>query len=126
MEQACSALIDSMTSNRAVAVELEHECEQNRNQLGYENASALERALIDAVVLAWLRYADLERRYSNVMKGSISLQQADFWERRLGATQRRYLRAIETLARVRRLAIPAMQVNIGAQQVNAVIPGRDK
>jgi hypothetical protein len=44
------------------------------------------------------------------------------WERVLASKEARYLRAIETLARVRRLLrLPAVQVNIaaeGSQQVN--------
>jgi len=36
----------------------------------------------------------------------------------LFATQRRYLRACETLARVRRLRLPSMQINIGKKQLN--------
>jgi hypothetical protein len=44
------------------------------------------------------------------------------WERVLASKEARYLRAVETLARVRRLLnLPAPQVNInlpGGQQVN--------
>jgi len=47
----------------------------------------------------------------------------DLLNRRLAASQRRYLRACETLARVRKMVrtTPALQVNIataGGQQVN--------
>jgi hypothetical protein len=53
------------------------------------------------------------------MAGSLSLEQGTYWEKRLSSVQRRYLRACETLARVRKLAQAApLQVNIGAQQVN--------
>lgn len=34
-----------------------------------------------------------------------------------------YLRALEMLARVRRLELPAVQVNIGARQVNQLVTG---
>ena len=39
-------------------------------------------------------------------------------DRKLSAAQRRYLRACETLARVRKLRLPTLQVNIGEKQVN--------
>jgi hypothetical protein len=74
-------------------------------------------------VLAWLRCVDVERRYSDILGESVTLAVGDFWERRLTMAQRRYLRALETLARVRRLALPAVQVNIGAQQVNQLNTG---
>ncbi len=42
-----------------------------------------------------------------------------YWDRRVSGAQARYLRAMEALARVRRLAMPQpLQVNIGGQQVN--------
>jgi hypothetical protein len=44
-----------------------------------------------------------------------------YWERRISMTQKRYLKAIETLARIRKITGPGIQVNIstsGGQQVN--------
>ena len=68
--------------------------------------------------LCWLRLQLIEQQYSGVQAGNMTLPQGDYWERRLSAAQRRYLRAVETLARVRRLRVPALQVNIGEKQVN--------
>jgi len=69
-------------------------------------------------VLRWLRLQAAEHQYSGNTKAGGSLAQAQFWERRLSAVQRRYIRACETLARIRRLALPAVQVNIADKQVN--------
>jgi len=65
----------------------------------------------------------VELQYSHVMKQSITLTLGIFWEKRLSAAQRRFTRACETLARVRKLSrnTPALQFNIaasGGQQVN--------
>ncbi len=47
------------------------------------------------------------------------------WERRLSATHMRYLRACDTLARVRNLSRPTpLQINIGARQVNVAQTAR--
>ena len=89
-----------------------------RNELGLGDASPLEKMLIDHTVLCWLRLQMVEYRYSDVMNQSVTLTVGDFWERRLSAAQRRYLRACESLARIRRLRLPAMQVNIAEKQVN--------
>ncbi len=55
------------------------------------------------------------------MTGRCSLAAASYWERKLSTVQYRYLRAIETLARVRKLmGVPMLQINItaeGGQQV---------
>jgi hypothetical protein len=44
---------------------------------------------------------------------NLSLRQAEFCQQRLSKAQARYLSAIRTLAQVRRLGVPAVQVNIG-------------
>jgi hypothetical protein len=92
-----------------------------RDGLGYEGAPQLEQLLIDHAVLCWLRLQDAEAGYSVNMDRSLPVANADYWDRHLAAAQRRYLRACETLARVRRLLHPTLQVNIaaqGGQQVN--------
>ena len=89
-----------------------------RQDLGYEEASALERLLIDQVVLCWLRMSHVELHYTAMSNHDRPLSLREYWERRLSATQRRYLRACETLARVRRLRLPSLQINVGDSQVN--------
>lgn len=44
----------------------------------------------------------------------------EFWQKSLATAQRSYLAACETLAKVRKMKIPAAQVNIGDKQVNVV------
>ena len=65
----------------------------------------------------------MDYHFTEMMNKDITLTMGKYWEGRLSAAQRRHLRAVETLARVRRLLsrIPAVQVNIatqGGQQVN--------
>ena len=66
----------------------------------------------------------MEQQYTGMLyESSISLEKARFWEGRLNAAQRRFLRAMETLARVRKLKLPPVQVNIaapGSQQANVM------
>ena len=81
----------------------------------------LERLLVQQVALCWLKLAYTEHQHRHFLTtGSTTIKVADFWERRLSAAQRRYIRAAEALARVRRLQLPAVQVNIAEQQVNQV------
>jgi hypothetical protein len=94
-----------------------------RNELGYVGAPILEQLLIQDAALSWLKLSIIELQYSTVMKQSITLTLGIFWEKRLSAAQRRFTRACETLARVRKLSrnTPALQFNIatnGGQQVN--------
>jgi len=89
-----------------------------RREFGYDTSPLLEQMLIDHLILCWLRLQMAEHRYTEFIKEGGTLAQAEFWEKRLAAVQRRYLRAVETLARIRKLALPTIQVNIGDKQVN--------
>jgi len=95
-----------------------------KKDLGFDAAPPLERLLIDHILTVRLRLIDAENRYNNIVVGnSVTLQQGQYWDNLLSSSQVRFLRAIETLARVRRLArnTPALQINIareGGQQVN--------
>lgn len=92
--------------------------------LDYTAAPPLEQLLIAHILTARLRVLDAENRYNQaVVNQSVSLQVGAYWDGLLTSTQGRYLKAIECLARVRRLArnTPALQINIareGGKQVN--------
>jgi hypothetical protein len=100
-----------------------HRLSSLRKELGYSDAPVLEQLLIQDAALCWLKLSLVELSYSSVMKQSITLTLGMYWEKRLTAAQRRFTRACETLARVRRLSrnTPALQFNIateGGRQMN--------
>ena len=105
---------DQVTVREALAVGRE----AMREELGYYQASPLERLLIDQVLLSWLRLHYVDLNHTATLGKNVSIAVADYWDRKLSAAQRRYLRACETLARVRKLRLPTLQVNIGEKQVN--------
>lgn len=97
-------LRNAMPQQRGSRICADSFIEQMRDDLGYEKSSAVERSLIEHVCLCWLRLYATELRYELLMNGGdMSLAQGEYMEKKLSAHQRRYLRAIETLARVRRL-----------------------
>jgi hypothetical protein len=95
-----------------------------KKQLDYKNAPPLEQLLIDHILTVRLRLIHAEHKYNEcVVNKSITLREGEYWDNLLSSTQARFLRAIETLARVRRLVrnTPALQINIareGGKQVN--------
>jgi len=123
-QQATLATIDKIPATEAMKSSIRAGLNAIKDDLGYQDAPALEKLLTEQVVMSWLRMNLTEYHYTNVMMGKfISLPLAGHWERQLDAAQRRYLRACETLARVRKLIrrTPALQVNIateGGQQIN--------
>ena len=120
-EHAFDAMLKPMAGDSAATLEiLKRQRRVKQAELGYSTASPLEKLLIDAVVMAWVGFTDTQRRASNVWSESHTLTVGEYWDKRVSTAQRRYLRAVESLARIRRLELPALQINIGAQQVNQV------
>ena len=100
-------------------------CQNLRRKLGYGQAPSLEQMVIDEVVLAWARLYNVQELYNWVMNGQSNVieSDADFWDRRLEYSQKRYLRACASLARIKKLlrGVDVLQVNIaeaGSQQLN--------
>jgi hypothetical protein len=95
---------------------------QLRNELAGPDATPVERLLAEAVVLSYQDYYGFAMTYGQKTAHSFTLPDLEKWERVLASKEQRHLRAIETLARVRRLLnLPASQINInlpGGQQVN--------
>jgi len=115
---AASRAIEQTNATPEARVWMKANYEGQKRALGYAQAAPLEQGLIEHAALCWVRLQTVEQSYSNVIAQNCTLALADYWERRLSAAQRRYLRACETLARVRRLRLPAVQVNIADKQVN--------
>ena len=121
VEQAAYNLVDSVSGKGTMlATALKEGLSQMPRDLALPTDGPLEQLLIQQVVLCWMRYGQVEYTYTTKMSSSSTFEQLRYWEQRLNAAQRRYLRAVETLARVRKLQLPAMQINIAGQQVNQV------
>ena len=123
--QARNALLDTVLgSDLPVKASYKAQSEALQRKLEGPNASELERLMCQRVATCWLdtNLADASF-YSQTKKlDSVSFGLLRFHEYRRERANARYLAAVTTLARVRRLLAPVMQqVNIatpGAQQVN--------
>ncbi len=108
-------------TREALKLKAEH---LKRELLGAQS-SPLERLLVDRVLICWLQVSFHDGIEAS--PGDRSLHQAEFDMKRQESIQRRYLRAVRTLAEVRRLLRPLVQVNIAQNQVNvggaSVAPG---
>jgi hypothetical protein len=102
-----------------------NETNQLKQYLGYMESPPLEQLLIDHILTLRLHLHRAEMKYNDAVVANRSAADTVtiYQDKHLTSTQSRYLRAIETLARVRRLArnTPSLQINIareGGQQVN--------
>jgi hypothetical protein len=95
-----------------------------RAELAGANPTPVERLLVERVLTCWLFLTGLEAGYVS-LRGrpeGIPLAQDAHYERCMASAQTRYLAAIKTLAVVRKLAVPVLQVNIARRQVNVAGP----
>ena len=117
--EAQEALLSGVLGAEALLTHEVHrrKCVALRRELEGAAPTPIERLLVDRVVLCWLHLHAAEALYAQNMM-QLSLMQHDFYQRRLSMAQRRYLSAITALAQVRRLQVPAVQVNIAEQQLN--------
>lgn len=89
---------------------------QLRGDLCGTNSSPLEKLLVERIVLCWLTLHDAEIRFARAKE--LTIRQATYWQDRIDRAHRRYLTAMKTLATVRKLALPSLQINIGKRQTN--------
>ena len=83
------------------------------------------RLLGERVAACWLNVYYIDALYAERLN-YVTAEQGEYFQRRQERAQRLYLSAIRTLAPVRRLLVPVVQVNIGAQQVNVANGSRGK
>lgn len=100
------------------------ETDRLKQDLDYTAAPPLERLLIDHILTLRLRLLHAEMMYNETVLGkTATYAMGEYRDKLLTTTQTRYLRAIEMLAKVRRLArnTPSLQINIaqeGGKQIN--------
>ena len=109
-------IIEQYTDDAAPRLVMQADARRMSKMMGWDTAPAFERPLIDHIVCCWVRLQLVERDMSGAVKGSHSRESGAYWDRRLTEAQRRYLRAVNLLAKVRHVG-PAVQVNVAHQQV---------
>jgi hypothetical protein len=95
---------------------VEQELDRIRAELEGPNPTPIERLLAERASLCWFILNRYENAYANANGWNIS--QADLQHRKIDKAHARFLSAVRTLAQVRKLALPTLQVNIGQNQVN--------
>lgn len=121
-ETAIKSFIRGMSEKDVGFAEaVQKKMELMRAELLGESPTPVERLLVERIVACWLQVQDADIRAAQGQKDA-TLKQADFHQRRMDAANKRFLAAVRTLAVVRKLAVPVLQVNIAKKQVNVVAP----
>jgi len=88
-----------------------------RTELAGPGASPLERLLAERAVACWLQSYHADFAYARALK-ELPPKETEPYQRRQDRAARQYLKALRSLAEVRRLIVPMLQVNIAKRQVN--------
>lgn len=123
---ATEGLIDAAGRNDVAKREsVKQGAESLKQKLGYATAPAIEQLAIEQVVLCWAAFYNVQEVYTRARFNDEKVLRStiESWDKQLTSSQRRYFRALEGLARIRKLSkgIDVVQVNIaaeGGQQVN--------
>lgn len=112
-------LIVPGTSNRDVFTRdrIKSELKRMRKDLRQDDDSHLEKLLIGRILAAWLQAEHADLTYADILHRGGSFKEAEYHQKRAHRAQQQLLRAVQSLATVRRL-LRSVQVNIGQNQIN--------
>src|SRR5688572_306235 len=99
---------------------LRRELDEAAAGLAGPDPSPAERMLADTAALAWFALRLHEAQYAGGAnsESGLTINQSEHSQRRIDRAHRRLMATLKTLAAVRRLAVPALQINLARQQVN--------
>jgi hypothetical protein len=113
-------LVDKDIDNDILAREARlRQVDRIRDELAGPRPTPIERLLADRAALCWFELHSLDARVIRLRGEDGEGRSADDLDRHRDRAQRRYFAALRTLALVRRLAVPLLQVNVAQnQQIN--------
>jgi hypothetical protein len=98
--------------------QIEQETDACASELAGPDPTPIERMLAEVAAICWI---DLRLRETNLalaMKKGVSRELIECHQKLITHAHRRLMATLRTLAVVRKLAVPAIQVNVAGQQVN--------
>ena len=81
----------------------EREYNLRRDDLGWQEASPLERLMIERIMLLWVRLLWCENYNGSFMQPSVSMRESEYADKMYARAHTRYVKAIESLARLRQV-----------------------
>jgi hypothetical protein len=111
------SLIEQASGGNVLAQEaIRRKIDAVQAELEGESPTPIERLLAERASLCWFMANWHESVFTNAEGWSVP--QYELQHRKIDRAQARFLSAVRTLAQVRKLAVPALQVNIAKNQVN--------
>jgi hypothetical protein len=120
MARALDSALDGNHLGYATISAAKLRAKQLKAGLGYADASTAEQMLIEHAVLCYARLGVVERLHAYATRGSHDPASGIYWDRRLTMAQKRFDRAMTTLARTRALLARAEMATQTASKLRAV------
>jgi hypothetical protein len=114
-DEALTLLSHKAGSGIGSAVLIGHEYKAMIKKLTLESDRPLEQLMVVRVVMTWLRLMYAENNKTCLMRGSVRMNQIEHADKELTRAHNRYVRSIESLARVRKLVRIAEMADTQAQ-----------
>jgi hypothetical protein len=98
--------------------QIERETDAFAGEMAGPDPTPIERTLAEVAATCWLDLRTKETNFALAMKKGISRELAECHQKFISHAHHRLMSTLRTLAVVRKLAVPAIQVNVARQQVN--------
>lgn len=102
-KQVFESVIGDANKSIVFGESVERYAEEMKQELGYQSSTFIEKMLIDEVVMRWLRLSVMDSAHRNITSQSHRREEGMYIEKRLHLAQKNYLRASETLVKVRKM-----------------------
>ena len=111
--------LEAMTGRNGLVREgFERRMADMRQELLAAGDSPLEWLLVERVVACWLQVAHADMAYATLAKADTqTFKQGTYYLDRQDRAHARFIKATRTLATVRRLLTPAVQINVADKQI---------
>lgn len=96
-------MIEGMSVVPLIGESIKVYIEQMKDELGWQDASMLERLLIETIVSCWLHYHNSTLQFSYATNRNHSIKEGEYLDERVSLAHKRFLKSIEALAKVRKL-----------------------
>lgn len=102
-ERAFNTVIKSYSSSALVKELYERQIKTKRDALGYESENVMVQMLINQMILCHMRLNTFETFHAEKTRENLSIASGLYWDRLLSCYQRRFQKACESLAKVKKL-----------------------
>jgi hypothetical protein len=111
--------LEAMTGPNALIREAyERRAVDMRRELLAQGDSQVERLLVERVIITWLQVCHADTLYAVALKGEgHSFREGTYHQQRQDRANTRHLKALNALTTARKLPVPAVQINVGKNQI---------